>query len=253
MSDAIKFKNNKYLDTSGSVHNGMILKTWLDNLNNNLNNYRPTVMKIIDDMNNSQINQIRANTDPLSARFFDYYNSAGAPTQYGNVMEMVGRATHWQAQLAIAGGTSNVYVRNKGYNTNTFTNWVRLAQASELPSDSGWVNVPLNTGLVSQYDSGNPALRCRKFGPVITVAGILKANYAFTPTGNTSHRLATLPSGYRPASVHNVVMQGSGSNRWMCSIRPDGNMYISRYSNNTTTNNQVPANAWLNILATYMV
>lgn len=31
MSKAIKFKNNMYLDTRGAVHNGTILKTYLDN------------------------------------------------------------------------------------------------------------------------------------------------------------------------------------------------------------------------------
>lgn len=245
MSKAIKFKNDLFLDSSGIVHNDQKLDLYLDN-------YRPSSMKIIDDMNNSQINQIRSGTDPLSVRFFDYYNSEGAPTSYGNILEMVGRGGHWQAQLAIQGGTSNVYVRNKNYNTNNFTDWIRLANVHELPSDSGWVNVPLNTSLVSQYGSSSPALRCRKFGPVITVAGILKSNYAFTPTGDDSHRIATLPSGYRPSYNHNVVMQGSGSNRWICSIRPDGNMYIARYSNNTTANNQVPSNAWLNILFTFM-
>lgn len=38
MSKAIKFKNNMYLDSRGAVHNGTILKTYLDNLSNNINN-----------------------------------------------------------------------------------------------------------------------------------------------------------------------------------------------------------------------
>ena len=186
MSDAIKFKNNKYLDTSGSVHNGTILKTWLENLLTTVN-----------------------------------------------------------------GKSNNGHTHDDRYYTESEIN-TKLNAKQDKISDSGWVNVPLNTALVAQYGSNNPALRCRKFGPVITVAGILKSNYAFTPTDDTSHRLATLPSGYRPSYDHNVIMQGSGSNRWMCAIRPDGNMYISRYSNNTTANNQVPSNAWLNILVTFM-
>lgn len=36
MSKAIKFKNNMYLDTRGAVHNGTILKTYLDNLKSNI-------------------------------------------------------------------------------------------------------------------------------------------------------------------------------------------------------------------------
>lgn len=38
MSKAIKFKNNMYLDSRGAVHNGTILKTYLDNMNTNITN-----------------------------------------------------------------------------------------------------------------------------------------------------------------------------------------------------------------------
>lgn len=38
MSKAIKFKNNMYLDTRGAVHNGTILKTYLDNEKTYLDN-----------------------------------------------------------------------------------------------------------------------------------------------------------------------------------------------------------------------
>lgn len=38
MSKAVKLKNNLYLDTRGAVHNGTILKTYLDNINTNITN-----------------------------------------------------------------------------------------------------------------------------------------------------------------------------------------------------------------------
>lgn len=78
--------------------------------------------KIIDDMNGSQANTIRSSTDPLSFRVFDVYNSTGMPTSYGNLFEMVGRHQHWQAQLLIT-SDPDLFIRNKGYNSNSFTNW----------------------------------------------------------------------------------------------------------------------------------
>lgn len=38
MAKAIKLKNDIYLDTRGSVHNGTILKTYLDDMNNSITN-----------------------------------------------------------------------------------------------------------------------------------------------------------------------------------------------------------------------
>lgn len=81
--------------------------------------------EIIDDMNGSQANTIRSTTDPLTFRCFDIYNSEGMPTIYGDLFEMVGRMHHWQAQLLI-GADSQVYVRNKDYNVNSFSDWYRF-------------------------------------------------------------------------------------------------------------------------------
>lgn len=266
MSDAIKFKNNKYLDTSGSVHNGMILKTWLENLYNTIQ-YNTTIAPRRIGVNSGDIKQTGcASEDTRSVNSLpSYYYSLGR----GFVQEFkqssvigINRGSGGFCNLVTHipwGDSSGGAIRQVAYfdtgmamrsgnGTNAWHNWNYFL----FDTDTGWVNVPLNTSLVSQYGSSSPALRCRKFGPVITVAGVLKSNYAFTPTGDDSHRIATLPSGYRPSYNHNIVMQGSGSNRWLCSIRPDGNMYISRYSNNTTANNQIPSNAWLNILVTFM-
>ena len=129
----------------GRQLNGATSVTWQRLINNGDS---PTVMKIIDDINGSQMNTIRATTDYMTARFFDYYNSAGAPTPYGNALEMVGRANHWQAQLAIS-SEPNVYIRNKGYDSNTFTSWARLAKASEIPSVSNLA--PLNRTAVTLW------------------------------------------------------------------------------------------------------
>lgn len=46
MSKAIKFKNNMYLDTRGAVHNGTILKTYLDNMNTSITNMNTNITNL---------------------------------------------------------------------------------------------------------------------------------------------------------------------------------------------------------------
>lgn len=53
MSKAIKFKNNMYLDTRGAVHNGAILKTYLDNLENSKQNIITNLINRIIDSSGS--------------------------------------------------------------------------------------------------------------------------------------------------------------------------------------------------------
>ena len=249
MSKAIKFKNDLYLDTSGSVHKNVILKTWLQNFYDKMHSATSNPCLFRDAWWSSGSGKSLNNV--YNGINFAYSNH-GNPAN-GTAVTFSGITNNYKLQLASDYHSSRMYMRTKNGDNNTWNGWQTIANMSDLPSDSGWVDVPLNTSLVSQYDSNAPALRCRKFGPIVTVSGILKTIVAFTPTGNTSHRLATLPAGYRPGWRHNFVMQGSGSNRWDLYIdNTNGNMYICRYSNNTTTQNQVPNNAWLNVFATFM-
>ena len=248
MSKAIKFKNDLYLDTSGSVHKNVILKTWLQNFYDKMHSASSNPCLFRDDWWSSGSGQSLNNvTNGINFA----YSNHGNPSN-GTAVTFSGTNNTYQLQLASEYYSSRMYMRTKNGDNNTWNGWQTIANVSDLPSDSGWVNVPLNTGLVAQYNSSNPALRCRKFGPIVNVMGILKTNYAFSPSDTFNYRIATLPSGYRPSYQQNVVMQGSGSNRWVLAIKSDGTMYITRYSNNTTVINQVPANAWLNILTTFM-
>lgn len=53
MSKAIKFKNNMYLDTRGAVHNGTILKTYLDNLQTVIQNINKPIVDSVLQQNQS--------------------------------------------------------------------------------------------------------------------------------------------------------------------------------------------------------
>ena len=62
----------------------------------------------------------------LKARFFDVYDNGG-PDSYGCVLEIAGRAGHWQPQLWFGGWVNGVLRhRNRDYNSGTWGPWHTL-------------------------------------------------------------------------------------------------------------------------------
>ena len=62
----------------------------------------------------------------LRARFFDVYDNGG-PDSYGCVLEIAGRAGHWQPQLWFGGWVNGVLRhRNRDYNSGTWGPWHTL-------------------------------------------------------------------------------------------------------------------------------
>ena len=62
----------------------------------------------------------------LKARFFDVYENGG-PDSYGCVLEIAGRAGHWQPQLWFGGWVNGVLRhRNRDYNSGTWGPWHTL-------------------------------------------------------------------------------------------------------------------------------
>ena len=62
----------------------------------------------------------------LKARFFDVYDNGG-PDSYGCVLEIAGRARHWQPQLWFGGWVNGVLRhRNRDYNSGTWGPWHTL-------------------------------------------------------------------------------------------------------------------------------
>lgn len=57
--------------------------------------------------------------------FYTIYASAGGPSTYGEMMEILSYdSNHWQPQLWFGSGKSgNIYYRNKEYNNNTWGSW----------------------------------------------------------------------------------------------------------------------------------
>lgn len=117
-------------------------------------------------------------------------------------------------------------------------------------ADTGWVNCSYGSGMLAY---GSIPLQVRRIGKIVHLRGVVKNANAFTPTSDTSHILGYIPSGYNPSKEESFIMQGSGSNRWLMSIRTNGTINISRYSDDTTTHSQVNAGSWLNCFATWFI
>ena len=91
-----------------------------------------------------------------------------------------------------------------------------------------------------------------KTSRVVQLSARIKNTNAFNPGDGETH-IATLPSGFRPQTEFNAVMQGSHSAVFLMTIRPNGLIYLSRYRKGESGFMQVPAGSWLNCNATFLV
>lgn len=80
--------------------------------------------------------------------FYTIYNSAGGPSRYGEMMEILSyNANHWQPQLWFGSGkTGGIYYRNKSHNDNTWGSWQTVAFTSQLkdPVNYYWANIKVS-------------------------------------------------------------------------------------------------------------
>lgn len=119
-------------------------------------------------------------------------------------------------------------------------------------NDSGWVDCTIGSGF-ARYSTSTyyPTLQVRKINGVVHLRGMLKPTAAITPSGMTTS-VGTIPSGYAPSMLETVVCQGGGGHRFLLQIHPNRSIYIARYTDTTTTNEEIPAGAWLNCYATWV-
>lgn len=83
-------------------------------------------------------------------------SSAGGPTNYGTVLQVNSRNTHWANQLWFPGGAeaskNGLYYRHMAYNETTYGEWIKLATTSDLGN-----YLPLSGGTISSSKS-NPLI-----------------------------------------------------------------------------------------------
>jgi hypothetical protein len=119
-----------------------------------------------------------------------------------------------------------------------------------VPDDSGWQNVTLDSNFARYNDTYAP-LQVRRIGNIVHLRGSVKSLEAFTPTGDKTTRVGLMPSGFAPTNPEIFICQGSYSKRFMLYVDPNRGLYISRYSDDDTQNQEFLANAWINLYATW--
>ena len=117
-------------------------------------------------------------------------------------------------------------------------------------SASEWTDLTLSDDFVV-YANNNPANKpaYKAIGQMVCVRGIVSPKEAYTSTNTLKTIASGIPEELRPPFSLGFICQGSGFNKWLCSITPNGEVAISRYG--TTSNVNVPANAWLIFTVVY--
>lgn len=139
---------------------------------------------------------------------------------------------------------------NTGLDINTavefYSSKPNVTHQAENLFDSGWVDCSMGYG-ISAYNSGSN-IRVRKKNGIVFLEGV-----ATNSTTWTEHEsIISFREDFAPARSCSFVMQGSGSNRWLLYVQPNGVCTASRYSNNETMSNTVPKNSWLCMNASWI-
>lgn len=109
-----------------------------------------------------------------------------------------------------------------------------------------WVDVVYGYG-ISTY-SGNPTGGVKRIGATVELCAVVTNSTTWT----THDSIITIPYGFRPSRPVRAICQGSGSNRFVLTIYPDGRCSAERYSNNTTMSSSVPTGSWLCLYACWL-
>lgn len=143
---------------------------------------------------------------------------------------------------------NGIYVRNYYKWNNTWYPWKRLDI-----DDTGWQNCWLQSGFSNYNTDGSCPLQIRKINGVVHLRGQVRRHGAIKPSGESSTPIAQMPGGFAPVYRQNYLCQGSGASKFLLNINPNGYIYISRYNSSSTTNMQIPDQAWLNCFATWFI
>lgn len=165
----------------------------------------------------------RANISPYSIKVWDSYGQVVAgSSNYGVVLEVMGRAAHWDNQLYFEAYGHNIWHRASSYNDSSWTyTWEKLAVQSDLskylplsggtmasgarishngslyighPSNSGWVGVQ---NICSQSSLGDSIWSIRINGNAIFKA---VTGSGFTRTGSNDNYVLLGGGGHRALS-----------------------------------------------------
>lgn len=117
--------------------------------------------------------------------------------------------------------------------------------------DSDWVMLELDSAYKAYDEKTENLPKYKATANVVTVTGAVSPRTEYTSSNDVVVIAKGIPAELRPATHQQFICQGSGMNRWNCSVRTDGTITMSRYG--TTTATTVPTTAWIVFCCTYQI
>lgn len=144
---------------------------------------------------------------------------------------------------------SKVYERF--FYSSAWGEWLCVWDSARLgiSADSGWIPLTVADGFKVRNDDDTMKPVYKVTGNVVTVCGVVSNIAQLTSTSSGVVFASGIPEAIRPQMDHHFVCQGSGMNRWVCSVKTDGTLVLSRYG--ITEQGNISANAWLPFSCTY--
>ena len=144
---------------------------------------------------------------------------------------------------------SKVYERF--YYSAAWGSWICVWDSARagISEDTGWQPLTVESTFIVRNNDESLKPVYKVTGNVVTVCGVVSNIEQMTSTSSGVVFARGIPEAYRPKMDHHFVCQGSGMNRWQCSIKTDGTLVMSRYG--ITEQGTISANAWLPFSCTY--
>lgn len=120
-----------------------------------------------------------------------------------------------------------------------------------LNADEGWIPLAVDSAFIVRNNDDSLKPVCKVTGNVVTVCGVVSNVAEMESTSSGVVFASGIPEAYRPNMDHHFVCQGSGMNRWQCSVKTDGTLMVSRYG--TTAPGTMGENTWLPFSCTYQI
>ena len=113
--------------------------------------------------------------------------------------------------------------------------------------DTGWKDLEIMDGLVNHSEKDKA--QYRRIGKTVQIRGALKNTSAYTPAYDGDKIAQITDSTCYPSQRITTLQQGTGANKMMVRVDPDGSVVVGRYG--TSGVGQINANSWLNIQTMY--
>ncbi|MHC0446343.1 hypothetical protein ACWA1F_13115 [Flavobacterium sp. 3-218] len=145
----------------------------------------------------------RVGITPMSLKLWDNYNGASAPSQYGSLLEIYGRAAHLVSQLYFNNNWhgGQIMYRSAFYNENTWGEWRNLLDSKSDVASSG--NLRIGGAGNSGIGTNNPETKFQ-INASNSDAGL--RIHAATGDNNTSTPYLLLTGGYE--TNNGVALRG---------------------------------------------